>query len=117
MCAVPKNTIYILEGRKGWERTPWRSGRQAKKGANRPREESGHIPHLTGLPEAKAARQDSPLSVEHQDSLFMTGAGSFCQFHGAENKCYAWGFLLCQATEGREANEALEMGLILSRII
>lgn len=20
----------------------------------------------------------------------MAGAGSFCQFHGAENKCYAW---------------------------
>lgn len=28
MCAVPKNTICVLEGRKGWGRAPWRSGRQ-----------------------------------------------------------------------------------------
>lgn len=69
----------------------------------RPRDESGHIPHLTGLPEAKAARQDSALSAEHQDSLFTAGAGSFCQFHGAENSAMLGGPCFArQQKEGRQ---------------
>lgn len=63
-CAQEHN--MCPRGQEGFgEGTPeeWEAG---LKGANRPRDESGQIPHLTGLPEAKAASQDSPLSVEHQ---------------------------------------------------